>query len=127
MSSEFAYPAYRRIKRRRDFLRIQSSAKKIWSKHFLLLVSRSLVGVENRGEKGPTRFGITVTKKVDSRAVQRNRIKRLSREVFRHKTKELRPGLDLVIVGLRGATNLTNSEISSELCSLFKRGKLEKR
>jgi ribonuclease P protein component len=44
-----------------------------------------------------TRFGLAVAKRFARRAVERNRIKRLAREVFRHHAVKA-SGFDLVIV-----------------------------
>ena len=43
-------------------------------------------------------MGLAISKKCAPKAVQRNRIKRIIRESFRHNQNSLR-GLDLVIVG----------------------------
>ena len=49
----------------------------------------------------PTRLGVTVTRKVGN-AVQRNRIKRVVREVFR-RNRDLFPPADVVFVAKRDA------------------------
>ena len=48
------------------------------------------------------RLGVTVSRRVAARAVERNRIKRAIRESFRHQQKIL-AGLDIVAIA-RGAT-----------------------
>lgn len=47
---------------------------------------------------GLARLGLAISKKCARKAVERNRIKRIIRESFRHNVDRLR-GLDLVIVG----------------------------
>ena len=52
-----------------------------------------------RNDGGPSRLGITVTRKVGS-AVRRNRIKRLAREWFRSRSREF-GSCDLVLIAKR--------------------------
>lgn len=51
-----------------------------------------------RNGKDSARLGLAISKKCARKAVDRNRIKRMVRESFRHNIECLR-GLDLVIVG----------------------------
>jgi len=53
----------------------------------------------DRKDDGPTRLGITVTRKVGG-AVRRNRIKRLAREWFRSRSREF-GSCDLVLIAKR--------------------------
>ncbi len=55
--------------------------------------------VMDRKDGGPTRLGITVTRKVGG-AVRRNRIKRLAREWFRTRSREF-GSCDLVLIAKR--------------------------
>ncbi|MDG6097342.1 ribonuclease P protein component [Alteromonas sp. ZYF713] len=70
------------------------------------------------------RIGITLAKKRIRKANQRNRIKRLIRESFRHRAQQL-PGIDIIVVGKTGADELSNEEVFVTLEKLWK--KLEKR
>ena len=67
-----------------------------------------------------TRLGVTVTRKV-GRAHQRNRIKRLAREVFRQERAHLPPGYDMVLVAKRNALSFTLEELRSDFVSLARR------
>ncbi len=62
-----------RLKKRSDFLRLTEKGAKWVSKSFILLAAPN----EGLG----VRFGVTATKKLDKRAVGRNRIKRRLRAV----------------------------------------------
>lgn len=68
----------------------------------------------------PTRLGVTVTRKV-GRAHQRNRIKRLAREVFRQERAHLPPGYDMVLVAKRNALGFTLEELRSDFVALARR------
>ncbi len=91
-------PRALRLKRRREFLRVQKGGRKQHTRHFLVFVRR-------RDDEGPTRLGITITRKVCN-AVGRNRIKRLVREGFRRARSKLPPGFDLVWIAKRDAATV---------------------
>lgn len=96
-----------RVKRRVDFRRVQSTGRKIHTAHYV-------VAVLPRPEGGPTRLGITVTRKIAG-AVGRNRVKRVMREVFR-RNRELFPAeCDVVVIAKEGAHALGYPEALAEL------------
>ncbi len=45
-----------------------------------------------------SRVGIIVGTKISKKAVQRNKVKRLLREIFRLKINSIKPGFDIVII-----------------------------
>ena len=69
---------------------------------------------ENGGR--PARLGLAIARRRVRRAVDRNRIKRLARESFRHHRQELL-GLDLVVMARDGVARRSNAElVASLLC-----------
>lgn len=62
---------------------------------------------------GP-RLGLVISKRCARSAVQRNRLKRLIRESFRHSQVRL-AGLDIVVIGKHAAVARTNQELFSLL------------
>ena len=68
------------------------------------------------------RLGLAVSRKVDTRAVARNRIKRTAREVFRT-SREALPCADLVLVAKREAAAATNAELREDLAHLWRRAR----
>lgn len=117
--------ALRSSLRRADFLRATRQGRRFSTDYFLLYVF-------DRRDSGPSRLGITVTRKVGN-AVRRNRIKRLVREWYRHRlarpdlssarSDEARPegGLeacDLVVIAKRDLPeSLCQAEVSADLDS----------
>jgi len=65
-------------------------------------------------------LGLAVSKRVDKRAVGRNRIKRVIRESFRHHQSQL-TGLDLVVIARAGAARADKAELSAALATLWQR------
>lgn len=67
---------------------------------------------------GRLRLGITVTRKVGS-AVERNRIKRILREVFRHNRHRMTVPLDLVVNAHRSILGRSSRAIEREFLEGF--------
>ena len=66
---------------------------------------------------GPARLGLAVSRKVDPRAVGRNRIKRVLRAAFRECRADLPPA-DYVIVARPGASSCDGEALRSAFHSL---------
>ncbi len=71
-------------------------------------------------DAAPHRLGLAVSKKVDKRAVGRNRIKRLVRDWFRHYREKL-PGCDLVVVAKPAARTAQPRQLREDLHMMAKR------
>ena len=108
--SDFSFPKTSRLLKRGQFLRLSKQGKKIHTGYFIAIV---LNGTEKNN-----RIGITVSKKVGN-AVERNRIKRVIREYFRHRKESFKEIRDINIIGKKGLTRLTNGQIIEKLDKLF--------
>ena len=95
-----------RLKKRYEFRQVQLTGRRIHTPHFLIVVQPN--SLEN------TRLGITVTKKVGS-AVQRNRIKRVVREVFRRNRHLFPPSHDIVFIAKRHVDAIGYDSLLNEL------------
>ena len=109
-------------------MRIQSVGKKLRSAHFLITFirinpedsapqSKSTLGMESR-------LGVTITTKVDKRAAARNRLRRRIREIFRKNRERLKFEIDLVVIALTGAADLSFSEVEQEILGLCQKAKI---
>lgn len=97
---------HNRLRKRRDFLRVQNTGRRIRTRHFVLLVC----GADH------SRLGITVTKRIAA-AVGRNRVKRVVREVYRRNRELFPPRSEVVVIARRGAAALHYHEVRAELAA----------
>ena len=115
----------RRVQSRRDFLHIQQSGEKHRARHMLVAVlPRTTPPGREVATLLESRIGITVTTKVNKRAVQRNGFKRRVREIFRRYRDRFPRSFDVVVIALNGATDLDFREVERELCWCLRRAGL---
>jgi ribonuclease P protein component len=115
------FPAALRLKKRREFLGVQNQGKKVHLRSFLVfLTARSIKPSATSADPPATRLGITVTRKI-GKAVTRNRIKRLVREVFRRQRLDFPSGWDMVWVAKRGAAAVSYAEVVQDMEALIER------
>ena len=75
-----------------------------------LLTSSQFVLKERRNGLSVNRFGIVVSKKIDKRAVIRNKIKRIFREALSELNKNLVPGHDILLIAKKEVLAKTKEE-----------------
>ena len=103
----FGFRRDRRLRKRRDFVAVQTGGAKVRTKYFLVLV-----------RKGTGRVGITVTKRTGN-AVTRNRLKRLIREFVRQSGWDAGAWVprdrDVVIIARSAAAGQSYRDLAGDL------------
>lgn len=90
----------------RDYERVFDRAERSRDRFFTVLA--------RRGETPQARLGLAVSRRVDKRAVSRNRLKRLIRESFRHHKSDI-GGLDVVVIARPAAAGADNPTLFEAL------------
>ena len=90
------------LKKNSDFRRLYKRGRSVASKDLVLYV--------RRGRRGLNRIGITVTTKLGG-AVQRNRVRRRIREIYRLNESRFNVGLDIVVVARVRSRYATYAEL----------------
>jgi ribonuclease P protein component len=104
------YPKAARLRRRAEYLELQRDGQRRHTAH-LVIIRRAASGARSR-------LGVTVSKRVGN-SVVRSRVKRLLREVFRHRQAELTPPADVVVIAKPGADTLTYAQAATEFAKAF--------
>lgn len=100
------FPKARRLRRRPSFLAAQRLGRRAHAEHLTFVVAPNPA-------PGASRVGLTVSKQVGN-AVERTRVKRLLREIFRRGPEWLPPGAALVVIARPGAAALTQRAMLDE-------------
>lgn len=106
-----------RLRNRRDFRRVFKYGQSTANRHFVVYVMR-------KKEDTPVRIGISISKKVAKLAVDRNRVKRLVKEIVRNRITQLSPGQDLVIIARNASVHLDYTQTEQSLVHLFEKARL---
>jgi ribonuclease P protein component len=103
-------PRTARLLKPADFRRVFQRARRAQDANFTILARAN--------DGNPARLGLAIARKQVRRAVDRNRLKRLIRDSFRHRRAELH-GLDLVVMARSRAVSATNAELFESLAELW--------
>jgi len=113
IQKSFGYPRQLRLLSAADFRTVFDQVEVKAPSEQCLLLARF-----NQNEN--PRLGFIISKKNIRHAVQRNRIKRITRDFLRLHQHEL-PHLDIIFMGRKGLDKLTNEEILKLLEKQFKK------
>ena len=104
-----ALPKAKRLAKRREFLHVYDTGRKVFSRYCVLFFAANPLSY--------SRLGVTATKKV-GKANVRNRLKRWTREIYRRQREPLgidRHAVDLVINVKPNAATATFTEYSADV------------
>ena len=105
-----SFPRQARLLSARDYSRVFDGNEKRASNRYALLLA--LPTTEH-----PSRLGLVIAKKHVRLAVDRNRIKRLAREVFRR--RQHHQSYDVVLLARKGISDLSNAAVIQQLQQLW--------
>jgi len=100
------------LKKNYEFKRLYNRGRSVASKYVVVYC--------NKNGRDENRLGITVTTKLGG-AVQRNRIRRRLKEVYRINESDLRKGYDIVFVARMRCVEAPWQEIESSVLYLLKK------
>lgn len=110
-----ALPKAKRLAKRREFLRVYDSGRKLFARYSVLFIAAN--GLPH------SRIGITATKKLGNATV-RNRLKRWTREIYRKQRERLRideRALDVVVNVKTNAADATFADYSADLSRVLEK------
>lgn len=105
------FPRAARVRARAEYGRVFEQGRRC---------NHPLFALHLAGDDAPARLGLAVSRKVDTRAVGRNRIKRVLRDHFRRLRTRLPPGA-YVLVARAPAARATNPELRAAFDQLLQR------
>jgi len=105
------FPRSARVRTRAEYSSVFNGARR---------VSDPLMTLHWLKADTPARLGLAVSRKVDVRAVGRNRIKRVLRDAMRHLRPQLAGG-DYVVVARTGAKTAGNAQVCEAFIRLLRR------
>ena len=111
-----------KLTRRPEFLHVAGKGRR-WVGPGLVL--QALRRFDSAIPETAIRFGLTASRKVGG-AVQRNRARRLMKEVYRLHQHQIREGFDIVVVGRGPLADADYKKAAKEMLYLFKKCKLLK-
>lgn len=105
------FPRAARVRTKADYARVFEQARR---------TSHPLLTLHWQRTDAPSRLGLAVSRKVDARAVVRNRIKRTLRDSFRRLRAQLAGG-DYVVVARGGAASAAPAQLAEAFVQALRR------
>jgi ribonuclease P protein component len=106
-----------RLTKGKDFEKIKEKGSFYQGRFFGLVVLR-------RKDKKPSRFGFIVSTKISKKAVVRNRIKRILREIVRQNLDKVNKGFDVLFLVKKKAVEEKGKDFEKEIISVFRKANL---
>lgn len=105
-------PRANRLTEKLDFENVRQNGKFVSMKFFS-------VSILDRGDKSTSRFGFIVSKKISTKANERNKVKRMLREIVRRNLMKVKNGFDFVVITKRGIIEASDATIEKQLMSVI--------
>ena len=105
-----------RIKKKKDFETIFKNSKSFKNNLFIFKIMKNNLGLN--------RFGFVVSQKVSKKAVIRNKVKRRLSEIIKAEEKNIKSGIDLIIITLPGSEKKDFSELKEAVSDALIKAKL---
>ena len=120
MQPSYSFSRKEKLHLQHDFKRVFQTGRKLAHPAIFIYIGRRPDELETR------RLGLVTSRKLGS-AVERNRLKRRLREIFRLSKHDLSPAIDVIFVPRPGACGLNYEALRSAVLGLFaKAGALKK-
>ena len=113
MRPRFTFNRSEKLHLQKDFKRVFKTGRRLAHPAVLIYV------MPERGSQDVRRMGLVTSRRKVGGAVERNRIKRRLREIFRLNKHRLAPGLDIVLVPRPAACALAIEELKSAVIWLL--------
>ena len=107
---QYSLPRTARLLKAGDFAALKGNSKRVGVRHFLAEYAPN--------PQSTARLGQAVSRRVSKRAVDRNRIKRLVRESYRHNRACL-PCVDILLIARSSAVQTPAAELRADLSQLW--------
>jgi len=120
LSIDESFPREARLLDAAGYGQVFKRNKRLSNRYWMVLVhnKNSKSTAESSPEAEPSRLGLAIAKKRAKRAVDRNRIKRIARESFRHNRERL-VGYDAVVMNNDHAASASTIELRQSLDTLW--------
>ncbi len=105
-----ALPREFRLKRRKNFKKIKGKGQKVHTPLFVVLILK--------GQKEGPKFGFVVSKKIDKRAVYRNKIRRRLSEAVIGLLPEMRKDIYALFLTKKSIKGVDYQEIKNEISKI---------
>ena len=105
-------PPYARLRRAADFAALRNAPGRLDTRYFLIRYRAS--------DAAGARLGLAISRRVSKSAVQRNRIKRLTRESFRRARNNM-PVLDVLVIARSIAAGAESPALRADLDRIWPR------